>query len=555
MLDAELVEQLRNVFSKLTGEVRLRAAQSDHTSQDELGEMLREVASASDKIRVEWLRDAKSDAPWFEVVGSREGSDANAGGSSRVAFRGVPGGHEFSSFVLAILNADGKGKLPDAGIAARIRALQGPVRLRTYVSLSCENCPEVVQALNVMATLHPDFQHETVDGAVAQDEVTALGIQGVPSVVKVDGVSGGENARSTGGELVHSGKSQLIDLLGMLEETFGKAPANDAASGSTTARDLGAFDVVVIGGGPAGTSAAIYSARKGLKTAIVAERVGGQLRDTKGIENMISMTYTEGPKLAAQLAEHLAQYPVQVFEHRRVHHIGEPGSSGAVPAQVGARHIQLESGETLDAKAVIVATGAKWRMLGIPGEKEHIGQGVAFCAHCDGPFYKGKKVAVVGGGNSGVEAAIDLANIASHVTLLEYGPKLKADTVLIDKIAALPNARVVLHGKSTRVVGDGKKVTGLEYQDSETRELHTLDVDGVFVQIGLLPNSQCVKDLVELTPRGEIVIDPKGHTSATGIYAAGDVTTVPFKQIVVAMGEGAKVALTAFEDRMHQTVG
>ncbi len=543
MLDADVLDQLKTVFSKLTGEVSLRVAQSDHAAQSELEEMLREVESTSDKIRVEWLTDLKTDAPWFEVIGSSKAQDAgSAGGASRIAFRGVPGGHEFSSFVLAILNGDGKGKLPDAGIAARIRALQGPVRLRTYVSLSCENCPEVVQALNVMATLHPDFQHETVDGAVAQDEVTALGIQGVPSVVKVD--------VATGGELVHSGKSQLIDLLGMLEETFGKAPASDAESGAPVVRDLGAFDVVVIGGGPAGTSAAIYSARKGLKTAIVAERVGGQLRDTKGIENMISMTYTEGPKLAAQLAEHLAQYPVQVFEHRRVHHIGEAGS-----AEAGARHIQLESGETLDAKAVIVATGAKWRQLGIPGEKEHIGQGVAFCAHCDGPFYKGKKVAVVGGGNSGVEAAIDLANIASHVTLLEYGPKLKADTILIDKITALPNARVVLHGKSTRVVGDGKKVSGLEYQDAETRELHTLDVDGVFVQIGLLPNSQCVKDLVELNPRGEIVIDAKGHTSATGIYAAGDVTTVPFKQIVVAMGEGAKVALTAFEDRMHQKVG
>jgi NADH-dependent peroxiredoxin subunit F len=548
MLDADVLDQLKTVFSKLTGEVRLRVAHSDHAAQSELEEMLREVESTSDKIRVEWLSDVKTDAPWFEVIGSGAGV-AGGSGESRIAFRGVPGGHEFSSFVLAILNGDGKGKLPDAGIASRIRALQGPVRLRTYVSLSCENCPEVVQALNVMATLHPDFQHETVDGAVAQDEVAALGIQGVPSVVHVVGTNGGE--------LVHSGKSQLIDLLGMLEETFGKAPASDAATGAPVKRDLGAFDVVVIGGGPAGTSAAIYSARKGLKTAIVAERVGGQLRDTKGIENMISMTYTEGPKLAAQLAEHLAQYPVQVFEHRRVHHIGEPGtgepgSGEASSALAGARHIQLESGETLDAKAVIVATGAKWRMLGIPGEKEHIGQGVAFCAHCDGPFYKGKKVAVVGGGNSGVEAAIDLANIASHVTLLEYGPKLKADTVLIDKIAALPNARVVLHGKSTRVVGDGKKVTGLEYQDTEKRELHTLDVDGVFVQIGLLPNSQCVKDLVELTPRGEIVIDAKGHTSAVGIYAAGDVTTVPFKQIVVAMGEGAKVALTAFEDRMHQ---
>lgn len=552
MLDADVLDQLKTVFSKLTGEVRLRAAQSDHAAQSELEEMLREVESTSDKIRVEWLTDVKTEAPWFEVIGSGAGSaTSGVSGASRIAFRGVPGGHEFSSFVLAILNADGKGKLPDEGIAARIRALQGPVRLRTYVSLSCENCPEVVQALNVMANLHPDFQHETVDGAVAQDEVTALGIQGVPSVVRVastDPAGHAATQASVGeGELVHSGKSQLIDLLGMLEETFGKAPAHDAATGTPVARDLGAFDVVVIGGGPAGTSAAIYSARKGLKTAIVAERVGGQLRDTKGIENMISMTYTEGPKLAAQLAEHLAQYPVQVFEHRRVHHIGEPGSG-----ETGARHIQLESGETLDAKAVIVATGAKWRMLGIPGEKEHIGQGVAFCAHCDGPFYKGKKVAVVGGGNSGVEAAIDLANIASHVTLLEYGPKLKADTVLIEKLTALPNASVVLHGKSTRVIGDGKKVTGLEYQDAETRGLHTLEVDGVFVQIGLLPNSQCVKDIVELTPRGEIVVDAKGHTSATGIYAAGDVTTVPFKQIVVAMGEGAKVALTAFEDRMHQ---
>jgi len=522
MLDTELLEQLKSVFAKLTGEVRLRMAHSAHEAQAELEEMLSEVASTSEKISLEKLADVESPSPWFEVRGE------GLAEASRVSFRGVPGGHEFSSLVLAILNGDGKGKLPDAGIVDRIRALQGPVHLRTYVSLSCENCPEVVQALNVMACLHPDFQHETIDGALAQDEVTALGIQGVPSVV-------------SGEELLHSGKSQLIDLLAMLEEAFGKVPQTQVP------RDLGVFDVVVIGGGPAGTSAAIYSARKGLKTAIVAERVGGQLRETKGIENMISMTYTEGPKLAAQLAEHLAQYPVQVFEHRRVHHIGEMDSGAE-----GSRHIQLESGETLDAKAVIVATGAKWRQLGIPGEKEHIGLGVAFCAHCDGPFYKGKKVAVVGGGNSGVEAAIDLANIAEDVTLLEYGSKLKADTVLVEKLNALPNARVILRGKSARVVGDGKKVSGLEYQDLDTQELKTVEVDGVFVQIGLLPNSQCVKDMVELTPHGEIVVDAKGHTSAEGIYAAGDVTTVPFKQIVVAMGDGAKVALTAFEDRMHR---
>jgi alkyl hydroperoxide reductase subunit F len=534
MLDQEVIEQLRSVFGKLTGEVILRYAESDHPAQAELEEMLREVASASDRIRVERLPDAAGPAPGFEVVagesgpapaGAPAGGEGDRGRRGRIAFRGVPGGHEFSSLVLAILNRDGKGRLPDAGIVERIRALRGPVRLKTYVSLSCENCPEVAQALNLMASLHPDFHHETVDGAVAQDEVAALGLQGVPSVV-------GEGA------LLHSGKSQLVDLLAMLEGHFGREPAG------TAARDLGAFDVAVIGGGPAGTSAAIYSARKGLKTALIAERVGGQLRDTKGIENMISMAYTEGPRLAAQLAEHLGRYPVQVFEHRRVAGIGA--------MEGGARGIRLEGGETLAAKAVIVATGAKWRQLGVPGEKEHIGQGVAFCAHCDGPFYQGKRVAVVGGGNSGVEAALDLANLASHVTLLEYGPKLKADSVLLDKLMALPNAAVLTRAKSTRILGDGKRVFGLEYQDQESQALRTLDVDGVFVQIGLSPNSQCVKDQLDLTPRGEIVVDAMGRTSAPGIYAAGDVTTIPFKQIVVAMGDGAKVALTAFEDRMRR---
>jgi alkyl hydroperoxide reductase subunit F len=514
MLDANLKEQLEGVFSKLTGTVVLRAAHSDHASQAELLEMLRETASLSGKIRFEHAEGVRSEAPSFEVLG--------ANGESGIAFRGVPGGHEFSSFVLAILNRDGKGKLPDAGILNRIRALRGPVRLRTFVSLSCENCPEVVQALNVMATVHPDFRHETIDGAVAQSEVEALGIQGVPSVMNGDA-------------LIHSGKAQLLDLLEILEAAFGKE--------ERTAKEesLGGFDVVVIGGGPAGASSAIYSARKGLKTAIVAERLGGQLRETKGIENMISMAYTEGVKLAAQLAEHLSQYPISLFEHRRVLDISGDG----------VKRIRLESGEYLDTKAIIIATGAKWRRLGIPGEKEHIGQGVAFCAHCDGPFYKGKRVAVVGGGNSGVEAAIDLAGIAEQVTLLEYGDRLKADGVLVEKLMALPNARVLTRAKSTRVIGDGKKVTALEYQDQSAGQVRSIDLDGVFVQIGLLPNSRFVKDLVKLTPHGEIIVDAKGRTDVPGIYAAGDVTTIPFKQIVVAMGDGAKVALAAFEDRMH----
>jgi alkyl hydroperoxide reductase subunit F len=513
MLDPALKDQLKEVFGKLTGTVTLRVAQSTHADQAELLDMLGELSSVSDKIRVE-QGSVNSEAPFCELVGSD--------GKSGIAFRGVPGGHEFSSLILSILYSDGKGKLPDAGIVNRIRAIKGPVRLKTFVSLSCENCPEVVQALNLMASLHPDFRHETIDGGIAQAEVEALSIQGVPSVIH-------------DGHLIHSGKVQLVDLLGKLEELFGKS------SSGVKAQNLGVFDVAVVGGGPAGASAAIYSVRKGLKTALIAERFGGQLQETKGIENMISITYTEGVKLSAQISEHLSSYPVHLLEHRRV--------SGVKDGE--HKRIELESGEFLDAKILIIATGAKWRQLGIPGEKENIGSGVAFCAHCDGPFYKGKRVVVVGGGNSGVEAAIDLSAIATDVVLLEYGDRLKADDVLVDKLKALPNAKVITQAKSTKVLSDGKKVTGLEYQNMATKQDASLEVDGVFIQIGLLPNSHFVKGLVELTPYGEIVVDPKGRTSVKGIYAAGDVTTVPFKQIVVAMGDGAKVALTAFEDRLH----
>lgn len=515
MLDSTLKEQLRDIFEKLTGSIALRVSKSAHADQDELLSMLIELTQVSDKIRVEQLPSPLSEAPYFEIE--------NGAGKRAISFRGVPGGHEFSSLVLALLHSDGKGKLPDEGIQRRIRALRGPVRLKTYVSLSCENCPEVVQALNLMASLHDDFRHETVDGAVAAAEVEALGIQGVPSAVH-------------DGRLIHSGKVQLIDLLAKLEERFG------TNTEGLPATELGQFDVAVIGGGPAGASSAIYSARKGLKVAMIAERFGGQLQETRGIENMISIAYTEGVRLSAQLSEHLARYPVSLFEHRRV---------AAIATEGPLKQIVLESGERLSARAVIIATGAKWRQLGIPGEKEHIGRGVAFCAHCDGPFYKGKRVAVVGGGNSGVEAAIDLAAITESVTLLEYGSQLKADTVLIEKLKGLGNVKVVMQAKSTGVAGDGTKVTGLEYENLATGDRSRLEVDGVFVQIGLLPNSGFVKGLVELTPSGEIKVDAKGRTSVEGIYAAGDVTTAPFKQIVVAMGDGAKTALAAFEDQMR----
>jgi len=516
MLDHSIVEQLQTVFSKLEKPVTMKLNPSQHESYAELRTMLEAVAATSDKVILEDA-SSPSDFPRFEIYYKGE--------PNGIIFRGIPGGHEFSSLVLGILHSDGKGKLPDAGLIARIKSLKGPIRLRTYISQSCENCPEVVQALNLMAIYHSDFQHELVDGAVAPEEVQTLGIQGVPSVIL-------EN------KLINSGKISLLDLLGKLEAIFGKSSAE------LKAVDLGLFDIAVVGGGPAGASAAIYTARKGLKTVIIAEKFGGQLQETKGIENMISIPYTEGVKLSAQLSQHVANYPITLLEHRRVSEITGDGD----------RRIQLESGEYLTAKAIIIATGAKWRELGIPGEKEHIGQGVAFCAHCDGPFYKNKKVAVVGGGNSGVEAAIDLANIASEVTLLEYADELKADGVLIEKLKGLPNAKIVTQAKSTQVLGDGKRVVGLEFLDRKSEKVHKLEVDGVFVQIGLLPNTQFVKNLLELTKYGEIVVDVKGRTSVPGIYAAGDVTTIPFKQIVMALGDGAKVALTAFEDRMHAKV-
>lgn len=513
MLDSAIQEQLKSVFTKLDKTVVLRVDRSSHANQDELLEMLNDVATCSDKIRVE-KTEAISEVPHFALV-----YDGRLNG---ISFRGVPGGHEFSSLILAILNSDGKGKWPDEGIIKRVRALKGPVRLRTYISQSCENCPEVVQALNLMAVVHSDFGHEMIDGAVAPDDIERYSIQGVPSVMDGD-------------ELIHSGKVSFLDLLDKLENHFG------AVSSVQTDENLGSYDVVVIGGGPAGASAAIYSARKGLKVAIVAERFGGQLQDTKGIENMISVPYTEGTKLSAQLSQHVLSYPIRILEHRRV-----AGVSTGV-----SKRILLESGEYLDSPIVIVATGAKWRELGIPGEKEHIGQGVAFCAHCDGPFYKGKKVVVVGGGNSGVEAAIDLANIAHEVVLLEYADSLKADTVLVEKLRALSNASVITNARSTAVIGDGRKVIALEYVDRTSNKPVRVETDGVFVQIGLLPNTQFLRETVELTKFGEIVVDAKGRTSVPGIYAAGDVTTTPFKQIVIAMGEGAKVALSAFEDRMR----
>lgn len=517
MLDADLKEQLKSVFSPLENKIELTYFDNGHVDQQELLTMLNDIAATNSNISV-----LKSDLPATSNA-SPEFYISKNNKPTGIAFKGIPSGHEFTSLILAILNTDGKGKFPDQSLVQRIKNIKGPIHIKTYISLTCENCPDVVQALNQMALLHDNFTHEMVDGVYFQNEIKQLGIQGVPSVI-------------VNNNIVHSGRAQLLDLISKLEETFGK----QESTSSQVSQDLGEFDVVVIGGGPAGASAAIYSARKGLKTAIIAEKIGGQVRETKGIENLISIVYTEGPQLATQLAEHIAHYPIKLLEHRRVNKIDIKNNN----------QIILEGGEYLKAKSIIIATGAKWRELGIPGEKEYLGRGVAFCPHCDGPFYKDKKVAVVGGGNSGVEAAIDLAGIVKEVVLFEYADRLKADKVLVDKLMSLSNVKVITSAKAKNIIGNGQKVTSLEYQDCKTDKNIKVELDGIFVQIGLLPNSQFVKDTVETTKFGEIVVDSKGRSSVKGIYAAGDVTTTPYKQIIISMGEGAKAALAAYEDRM-----
>jgi alkyl hydroperoxide reductase subunit F len=513
MLDDAILDQLRAHFAGLSSEISFVVNPTEHPKQGELLELLGALATTSPKLRVV-VEGPTTRGVQLEVI--------RDGGPTGVRFRGVPGGHEFTSLVLAVLHADGKGRRPDDAILDRVRRLAGPIDLRTYVSLSCTSCPDVVQALNLMALVHGDLRHTMIDGALAEDEVRSLGVQAVPAVYDGD-------------HLLHVGKADFAGLLDALEERFGTREAEAAPALRR------AYDVVVVGGGPAGAAAAIYSARKGLRTAIVAAKIGGQVEETRGIENLVGTPYTEGPKLTASLREHLAAYPVELLEHRKVERVvvGE------------TKELHLKGGEILEAPAVIVATGARWRELGVPGEKEHLGRGVAFCPHCDGPFYKGRDVAVVGGGNSGVEAVIDLAGICSHVTLVEFQDELRADAVLVKNMRALKNVTVVTGARTTEIVGGPDGVTALRYQDRKTEALHDVPLAGVFVQIGLVPNSGFVKELVETNRAGEIVIDGHCRTSAPGIYAAGDVTTVPYKQIVIAVGEGAKAALAAFEDRIR----
>ncbi|MDR0422378.1 MAG: alkyl hydroperoxide reductase subunit F [Proteiniphilum sp.] len=514
MLDTSLKEQVRDIFSTLDNEYEFNiSVRENHPDRKQLLELLSDVVSVSGRLS---LKENPGEALTFDILRNGE--------KTGISFRAVPTGHEFSSLLLAVLNADGKGRnLPDEFVTKRLKSLKGNIRLTTYMSLTCTNCPDVVQALNAMAVISPRITHEAVDGAIYSAEAEALHLQGVPAVF-------------ADGELLHVGRGDLGELLAKLEARYGTE-----TSGSEE-HPVQEYDLIVAGGGPAGSSAAVYSARKGLKVAVIAGRVGGQVNETGAIENLISVPQTTGGKLADDLKRHMREYSVDIFEHRSIE---------KVTVENGRKIISTRNGETFSAPALIIATGAGWRRLNVPGEADFIGKGIAFCPHCDGPFYKGKHVAVVGGGNSGIEAAIDLAGICTHVTVLEFLDELKADSVLQEKARSLPNVEIFLHAQTTEVINNGKKVTGIRVKDRKTQEEREISLDGVFVQIGLAPNSATFKDVVKTSPVGEIEIDTRGRTNIPGIYAAGDVTTVPYKQIIISMGEGAKAALTAFDDRIR----
>jgi alkyl hydroperoxide reductase subunit F len=517
MLDISIINQVRSVFQIVEARYVFQAlCGRNHPQAGELREFLSDFVSASDKLSYTFT---ETDEPLFEFSLLKEGEETG------IKFRGIPNGHEFTSLLLAVLNADGKGKnLPDEAIMRRIKALQGDIKLQTYVSLTCTNCPDVVQALNIMALQNKHITNDTIDGGVFRDEIEALGIQGVPSVY-------------ANGNLLHVGRSSLGELLQKLETMFGSAPSD-----STEAK---AFDLLVLGGGPAGAAAAIYSARKGLKVGIIAERIGGQVKDTLGIENLISVPHTTGTQLADALRTHISAYPIEIFENRTIE---------AASLRDKLKSVTAAGGERFTAPAVIIATGAAWRRLNVSGEEEHIGRGVAFCPHCDGPFYKDKDVAVVGGGNSGIEAAIDLAGICRSVTVFEFADTLRADNVLQEKARGIANVNIHTSAETTAVVGNKEKVSAMRVRDRVSGEEREHAIDGIFVQIGMTPNSAPFRDELNITPQGEIKIDATCRTSLTGVYAAGDVTTVPYKQIIIAMGEGAKAALSAFDDRIKGVI-
>lgn len=520
MLDASIKEQLNAYMDKLQQPIELVAAYDDSEKSQELKQLLDELEPMSDKISLRTEESEQVRRPSFAI--NRVGSDIG------VRFAGIPMGHEFTSLVLALLQVGGHPPKASQEVIEQVKDLDGDFEFETYFSLSCQNCPDVVQALNLMSVLNPRIKHTAIDGALFQDEVEQREVMAVPSVY-LNGKPFGQGRMT-------------------LEQIIAKVDTGAEARDAEKLQQKDPFEVLVIGGGPAGSSAAIYAARKGISTGIAAERFGGQVADTMGIENLISVPYTEGPKLVAAMEQHVKEYDVDIMNLQRAEKLIPAARKG------GYHEVRLANGASLKSRTLVLSTGARWRQMGVPGEEEYRNKGVAYCPHCDGPLFKGKRVAVIGGGNSGVEAAIDLAGIVGHVTLIEFGAAMRADDVLQKKLRSLKNVEIITSGQTTEITGENGKVNGLQYTDRTTGESHHVSLEGVFVQIGLVPNTEWLKGDIELSQHGEIIVDERGETSIPGVFAAGDVTTVPYKQIVISMGEGSKAALSAFDFLIRNSV-
>lgn len=518
MLSNDILNALKSYTQNMTNKVALVLQTGEHAKRAELVEFLTQLCSVSDNLSlIERDENLRSPITFYLAVENEEISYNNG-----IHFSGIPSGHEFNSLILAILHSSGTDLKLDNTLSTMVKKINEPLHFEVFISLSCHNCPDVVQSLNQFALLNPNISSEMIDGGLFQDLVTERNIQGVPSVY-------------LNGELFANGKIDTAQLVDKLIQRFPEIIGNDSET-------LPLQDVTVIGGGPAGIAAAIYSARKGLNVTMIADRIGGQVKDTVGIENLISVPKTTGAELTGNMQAHLNDYDVTLKEFLRVDTIEKGDANTKSPHK-----LHLSSGEIIETKTIILATGAKWRELGVPGEKENVGSGVAYCPHCDGPFFKGKDVAVVGGGNSGIEAALDLAGMVNHVTVFEFLPELKADQILVEKAEAHEKITIIKNAATKEVVADNGKVVALSYEDRLTGDIKQQKLSGIFVQIGLLPNSGFLKEVVELTKYGEVIIDEKCQTSTAGIFAAGDVTTVPYKQIIIAMGEGSKASLSAFD--------
>ena len=513
MLDADTLAQLKSYLERATQPIEIVASLDDSKSSIEMASLLKDIADSSALVTVTHSLGDNLRKPSFSINRPSENHGPR--------FAGLPMGHEFTSLILALLQVGGYPPKVEEDVLQQIRALDGDFEFEVYISLSCHSCPDVVQALNLMAVQNPRIRTTMIDGSLFQDEVKSRQIMAVPTVF-LNGTEFGQGRMS-------------------LEEILAKLDTSGVEREAKKIGEKAAFDMLIVGGGPAGAAAAVYAARKGIRTGVASERFGGQTLDTLGIENFISVKETEGPKFALALEAHVRSYDVDIMNMQRAK--GLVLNSGPNKDLI---EIQLESGASLSSKSVVISTGARWRNINVPGEAEFKNKGVAYCPHCDGPLFKNKHVAVIGGGNSGVEAAIDLAGIVGHVTLVEFDTALRADAVLQRKLHSLKNVTVLTNAQTTEITGD-QKVNALVYKDRASNEVHTVALEGVFIQIGLVPNTDWLKGVVELSKHGEIVVDAKGQTSVPGVFAAGDATTVPFKQIIIAAGDGAKAALGAFD--------